>query len=127
MDEQRENLYFLEKYLKVIGSIFCQTVLQIKTTHKFSFILINAFRFHQCHYFLYKYLRLCYNKSVLNWTFCQLLLCLKKTPIAQNWWAAVGSLSSNFKEEDTNSKKKLKPMLVQRESQDPLHHYQNSY
>jgi len=70
---------------------------------------------------------LCYNKSVLNWTFCQLLLCLKKTPIAQNWWAAVGSLSSNFKEEDTNSKKKLKPMLVQRESQDPLHHYQNSY
>jgi hypothetical protein len=37
MDEQRENLYFLEKYLKVIGSIFCQTVLQIKNNSQIFF------------------------------------------------------------------------------------------
>jgi hypothetical protein len=50
-----------------------------------SFILINAFGFDQSHHFLYKYLCLCFNKSVLNWTFCQSFLHPKKNPIAQNY------------------------------------------
>jgi hypothetical protein len=51
----------------------------------FSFILINALIFNQRHHFLYKYLCLCFKKSVLNWTFCQSLLRLKKNPIARKY------------------------------------------
>ncbi len=50
-----------------------------------SFILINAFRFNQCHHFMYKYLCPCFNKSVLIWTFCQSLLHPKKNPLARKY------------------------------------------
>jgi hypothetical protein len=33
---------------------------------------------------MYKYPCHCFNKSVFNWTFCQLPLCLKKNQIAQS-------------------------------------------
>jgi hypothetical protein len=83
----------LEKDLKIIGWIFCRTILQIKNklchfnfpleVSFIVFILFNAFRLNQCHHLLYKYLCLCFNKSVLNWTLCQSLFCPKKNPIAQ--------------------------------------------
>jgi hypothetical protein len=91
----------LEKDLKIIGSTFHRTVLQIKKQlaklitsplfnipkfhSTFSFILTNALRFNQRHHFMYKNMCLCFNKSVLNWTFGQSLLHPKKNPIAWNY------------------------------------------
>jgi hypothetical protein len=59
-----EFITFLEKDLKIIGSLFCRTILQIKNKSlnlkllpfnfpPFPLILINTLRFNQCHHFMY--------------------------------------------------------------------------
>ncbi len=53
--------------------------------------------------FLYKYPCLCFNKSVLNWTFCQSLLCPKKNPIAQKKTESQPVEDSSVVEEIINS------------------------
>jgi len=61
-----------------------------KTIHNFLSILINPSFFYQHQYFLYKFLCLCFNKSVLKLTFCQSLLHPKENPIAQKYFRAIG-------------------------------------
>ncbi len=79
--------YFIEPFRKL--KTFCKLkticLFNFPNIHSMiSFILINAFKINQRHHFLYKCQSFCFNKSVLNWTFCQSLLCPKKNQIAQN-------------------------------------------
>jgi hypothetical protein len=79
--------YFVKLFCKLKTNLKLKPICRINSPkliwHILSF-LINAFHFNQCRYFLYKFPCLCFNKLVLNWTFCQSLLCQKKNPIARN-------------------------------------------
>jgi hypothetical protein len=48
-----------------------------------------SFSFNQAIIFLCKYLCLCVNKSVFNWTFCQLCYSWKNPIVQNNFWAGV--------------------------------------
>ncbi len=84
----------LVKDLKILGSGFSSTICKLNSpqfnlTFNLALNYINLIYFKLNSHFVYKYYVLCFNKSVFNWTFSQLLtekpnctkICLQNRPL----------------------------------------------